>query len=456
MKIGEKINVEGTSLASGGEGIARVGEEGFVVFVPGLLPGEKGTVLIQTIKKRYATGILCGRLTKSADRVKPRCPIYGRCGGCQLQHMSYEAQLRFKSQMVADLMARMAGIEFKELPFCTPSPSQWGYRNKASFPIQNRKDDRLSWGYYASRSHHIISITECPVLEPDLLELSHATMNALKKHSFEGYDEQRSLGNLRYLVVRKASCTGELLAGIVAGRSQTKREIGSLRTVYDELSPSLPGLKGVVLNVNPEKGNFIWGPLFKTLSGKNNLVEQLSSFQYEADISSFFQVNSKQAEQLFEYASTQALQGKPNRILELYCGGGSLTAYLASAGVPVDAVEEWRPAVRLLRRNIEINELSNVTAFESSAEKIFDRLDPTYDVVVLDPPRSGCAPSVLEGMARILPSKVVYISCNPATLARDVAILKTKGYELETIRLFDLFPQTSHVETVVSMVKTQR
>lgn len=453
MKIGEKINVVGTSLASGGEGIARIGDEGFVVFVPGLLPGEKGTIQIETIKKRYATGKLIGRLTKSPDRVKPRCPAYGRCGGCQLQHLTYEAQLRFKTQMVADVMERIAGITLRDLPLCTPSPSEWGYRNKASFPIQNRKGDRLRWGYYAARSHYIIPITECPVLEPDLLELSNMAMNALTKHSFEGYDEQRSLGNLRYLVVRKASCTGEMLVGIVAGRSQSKREIGSLRTVYDELSPSLPNLKGVVLNVNSEKGNFIWGPVFKSLSGKNSLVEQLSSFQYEADISSFFQVNSKQAEQLFDYASTQALQGKPNRILELYCGGGSLTAYLASSGVSVDAVEEWRPAVRLLNRNIEINGLSNVTPFESSAEKIFDRLDKSYDVVVLDPPRSGCAPAVLEGLARLSASRVVYVSCNPATLARDVAILKEKGYILESLRLFDLFPQTSHVETVVSMTK---
>ncbi|MBP9958230.1 MAG: 23S rRNA (uracil(1939)-C(5))-methyltransferase RlmD, partial [Synergistaceae bacterium] len=222
---------------------------------------------------------------------------------------------------------------------------------------------------------------------------------------------------------------------------------------YSSLHGEFPGLKGAVLNLNTDRGNFIWGPLFKTLSGKNSLKEKLGNFTFDADISSFFQVNTRQAEQLFAYAAALALKDNPKRILELYSGVGSLTAFLASGGAQIDAVEEWRPATRLLKQNMVQNGITNVSVHECSAEEAFGTLEKGYEVAVLDPPRSGCDRRVLDGLARLAPQKIVYVSCNPSTLARDIAVLDEQGYTLQKLEAFDLFPQTAHVETVACLVK---
>ena len=453
MNAGDRITVDVVGINSEGEGIARHGKDGFVIFIPGALPEERVSVRILQAKKRYATAQINERHVSSSLRVEPKCPVYGWCGGCQLQHVGYETQLNIKTKSVTDALARIAGFEILDKVKCTPSPQEWGYRNKASFPLQTTGEHRLNWGYYAARSHRIVPIESCPVLEPELASLPKLCIDKLREAKFEGYDEQRAMGNLRYLVVRKGTHTEDLLLGLVTGRIQQKREVGYLRTLYSSLHGEFPGLKGAVLNLNTDRGNFIWGPLFKTLSGKNSLKEKLGNFTFDADISSFFQVNTRQAEQLFAYAAALALKDNPKRILELYSGVGSLTAFLASGGAQIDAVEEWRPATRLLKQNMVQNGITNVSVHECSAEEAFGTLEKGYEVAVLDPPRSGCDRRVLDGLARLAPKKIVYVSCNPSTLARDIAVLDEQGYTLQKLEAFDLFPQTAHVETVACLVK---
>lgn len=462
MKQGEILTLDIESINSEGEGIARVGGEHFVVFVANALPGERVKCQVLKVSKKFAAATTLEILKPSDVRVVPKCPVYFKCGGCQLQHASYSAQLAIKAKILADAMRRIAGVELPKGLACTPSPSEWGYRNKTTLPVVQGRKGPL-FGYYERRSHRVVPFVSCPVLMPGLEKLVADGVASLSASGLKGYDERSGVGDLRYIAARSAISPGgadetHSLLGIVVPREPKKRELGKLRDLCQKLAATGDSLAGATLNVNSAPGNFIWGPQFKSLCGSRTVTQRLNELDFKLDISAFFQVNAPQAAAMFEYASGLVKAAAPAAVLELYSGVGSLTAHLARVAERVDAVEEWRPSVRLMEENLILNELENVHVHADAAEAFMKgNLEPgNYAAIVLDPPRTGCDESVIAGIRRASPRAVVYVSCNPATLARDVSRLTEGGaFTLESVKAFDMFPQTAHVEAVALLNRGQ-
>jgi 23S rRNA (uracil1939-C5)-methyltransferase len=455
MNKGERVTLDISSMNSEGEGVARVGDEKFVVFVEGALPGEKVLCRVARSGKTYAAARIVDILSASPFRVQPRCPSYGKCGGCGLQHTSYEAQLDIKQTILADALERIGKVRLPRPISCVPSPKRWGYRNKTSLPVQRGAGGAaLVCGYYERRSHNAVPFGRCEVLEHPLEQIVRSAINDLGGANFKGYDEKEKTGDIRHLAVRSGD--GETLLGVVSPREISSREFGSLRNISQRLMGKNSSLVGAALNVKKSPDNFIWGPEFKPLCGKNLLTQKLGSYRFDIDISSFFQINSEQAAAIFERAADLIKAKLPpdSRVLELYSGAGGLTAYLAGRAGSVDAVEERRIAARRIEDNMALNGISNVRVHASSAEDFMpggSAVPGGYDAVVVDPPRSGCDEKVIDGIKRLSPEIVIYVSCNPATLARDVFRLTSDDgvkYALEDVTAFDMFPQTAHVESV--------
>ena len=448
---GDILTVKIESLSNEGEGIAHAGEERFVLFVTDALPGEEAEVRVVTRKKSYGTAKVLKRLTTSKDRITPVCPSFGRCGGCQLQHLEAAAQLTLKEKTVRDALERIGGLQNPVVLPCEPSPRQLGYRNKASVPVQSQRGDGINAGFYKKRSHEIIPFRSCQVLDPELEKILSQLLNLLRAEGFRGIREgAKPAPNelLRHVVMRRGTFSGETLCAVITNRMPTPAELTSLK----KIAKKIPTLGGLVCNINTAPGNFIWGHKTIEVSGSSIMTEKLGKYTFTFEASSFFQVNSAQALKLYEYASSLALAYKPERILELYSGVGSLTAFLASQGAEVTAVESWLPAAKYIKTNSEQNGIKTIKHFAAEAEEIAEKLsDQHYDVIVVDPPRTGCDEKVINAIAKMAPAKIIYVSCNPATLARDTARLSALGYQLKSAKPFDMFPETGHVETVVLM-----
>lgn len=461
MNKGEIMTLDITSVSSDGAGIARVGDEGYVVFARGALPGERVKVRVIKTGKRYSTAETLDIVKAAEVRRSPKCPSYGKCGGCSLQHATYGAQTAIKARILTDALRRIAGIELQKKIECEASPIEWGYRNKTSLPVRDLGGDRrFVCGYFAQGSHRVVPFRSCPVLTPSIERVIPKMIESMAK-SFRGYDERAQIGDVRFLAARSGGLADEsVLACAVLGRKFSRYELDRAKDIFSRLSKSIPDLAGASANFNTDPGNFIWGPVFKSLAGEQSVAQTLGSFTFETDISAFFQVNRAQAERLFAHASEAALADSPSRVLELYSGVGSLTAYLACGAESVVAVEEWRPAIRALESNMSANGITNVRGVECAVEDHLDDEDNTkpgsYDVIVLDPPRTGLPERAAAGIVRASAPKIVYVSCDPATLARDIARLLDGGYSLASIRAFDMFPQTPHVESVAVLVRNRR
>jgi 23S rRNA (uracil1939-C5)-methyltransferase len=450
VKKNEILTVEIDGISSEGEGVARCGgERKFVVFVTGALPGERVSCRVTKVGKNYATARMIDIERVSADRTEPRCPDFAKCGGCQLQHASYGAQISIKGRMLSDALRRIGHVAFDGVT-CVPSPDEWGYRNKTSFPVGTS-----AAGYYERRSHRIVPLTACPALRPPLERAAAALADAVKCSGLRGCDEKTGAGDIRAIAARSGLHDGreEVIAAVVAARELTGREIGALRDACQKAMSRTADLSGVALNVNASRGNFIWGPVFRPLCGKKYVRAGLGGFVMDIDISAFFQVNVRQAERIFGRVREILDKYGSSRILELYGGVGSLTAYLAGASRSVDMVEEWRPASRLAVANMEKNAIGGVRVLGQSAESYLagalNASGGKYDTVVADPPRTGLTGDAVRGIGQIAPEMIVYISCNPATLARDVSMLMNDwNYEPRSIEAYDMFPQTAHVESV--------
>ncbi len=454
MLQGEIRKFKITEINNEGEGIVRLGDERFVVFVPDALPEEDVTCRIVQAKKNYAVAKVLERHNDSSKRIKPLCPVYGKCGGCQLQHIDYSSQLELKRKTVYDAIKRIGGVPDPCVDGCIPSPSQWGYRNKASLPVQTDRMEKFIAGFYKNRSHDIVPFIGCPVLLPKLESNVVALLRDLKEAGLVGWNEHNSnvMNFIRHLVFRTAKFTDHSLCGVVAGRSANREEARKLKNIAAGLSDHL---KGMVFNKNLSKGNFIWGDEFSSIHGDTVMQEMLGKYRFNFEISSFFQINSEQALALYEYAAKMAAGESPENILELYSGAGTLTAFLSEAAKHVTAVEEWPQASKYLKINAELNGLNNITGHSGSAEDVSEALSgEKFNTIVLDPPRTGCDPRVIAAIIKISPQKIVYVSCGPATLARDIKSLMSNGYAIRNIQPFDMFPQTGHVETVLTMARS--
>ncbi|MBE3555796.1 MAG: 23S rRNA (uracil(1939)-C(5))-methyltransferase RlmD [Firmicutes bacterium] len=441
----------GVTLTGPAEGVTQDGRgvlhvNGATLFVAGLLPGEKGRVQVEAVHPRrgYAEARLLQRYDESPERVLPRCPVFGRCGGCQLQHWSAEAQQVHKRQVVADAFRRIAhlSVDVEETVNLTP----WAYRNKIEMPVvQTSRGTQI--GYFASHSHQIVNVETCPIAQPPANRVLAVLQRLIRQYHIAGYDETRQNGELRHVVVRVGERGREVLVILVT----RVRTVSWLDAVVKTLVDEIDGLVGVVQNVQPVATNVILGSEWHLCWGRSFLNEHLGDLHFHLSAGAFFQVNPPVAEKMYN-AAQEALQCEGTETLvDLYCGVGTTTLWMASQVKWAVGVESNRQAVQDAQANAVRNHVANVDFYADTAAHFLMRWvaeRQPVDRLLLDPPRKGAEPAVLDAILTAGVPRLVYISCNPQTLARDAARL-SNAYRVTRVQPFDLFPQTAHIETVV-------
>ena len=437
-------------LTQEGMGVAKL--EGFTVFVPNTAIGDRGEIKLVKVLKHYGYGILTKLTSPSPDRVEPDCPVSGKCGGCLLRHISYDSELRWKEGMVADCFARLGEISLPVSPILG-SKMQEGYRNKAQYPIQTGKDGKLKAGFYAGRSHRLVEQTRCKLQPPVFGEILEWVLAFGNAHNWTAYDEATGKGLLRHLYLRMGFATGEIMVcPVVAGKGHLPQE----QEFAVSLAKAFPGVVSIVINHNPRNTNVILGPKTRLLWGKETIDDILCGVRVTLSPHSFYQVNRDQAQRLYETALDLAQLKNSDILLDLYCGAGTIGLAAAGRVKQVYGAEIVPQAVENAKRNAAQNQIRNaefLCADCSQAVEEFAQRGIRPDVIVVDPPRKGCAPEVLTAIRDFSPERLVMISCNPATAARDCKELVKMGFTVEKIVPVDLFPRTGHCETVVLLSK---
>ncbi len=437
MRKNDVYKAEISGLTSEGFGVARV--DGMAVFVPYAIPGELVSLKIVKVNKSYAYGKLISIEQESPHRIKPECPVFYRCGGCGLQHMTYERELEFKTDKVLQLIRRTAGLDAPVEP-CVGSPEISGYRNKAQYPV-GMKDNEITAGFFAKRSHDLVSSDNCIIQNELSRRCVSAVIEYMKNCGVAPYCEETGRGRIRHIYVR-CSKKQALLTLVVNGRS-----LPATDDLVAIVLKHCPEVCGIVLNVNTKKTNVVLGQECITLWGKDSLTDILCDIEFEISPKAFYQVNHAQTERLYAKAKELAnLTGKET-VLDLYCGIGTISLFMADSAKQVYGVEIVPDAIKNAIKNAERNGISNVEFFVGDAKDAAAKI-PSADVVITDPPRAGCDREVIDHILRIAPKRIVYISCNPATLARDLKIFDENGYKTVKVCPYDLFPRTEHIESV--------
>lgn len=434
-------------LGHSGEGVGRC--DGFTVFVPHALPGETVTTEITEVRTNFARGRLQQIETANPQRVAPPCPVYESCGGCQLQHLSYAGQLEAKRQSVRDALDRIGKLTAVPVQPVLGMELPWRYRNKAQFPVgwQGRQ---VVTGCYASGSHTIIPTSECLIQQAMNDRLMAAVSRIATELGLTPYNEKTGQGILRHVMGRVGIATGEVMAVLVT----TQKDFPGNNELVRRLKQTVPELTSIQQNINAAKTNVILGRETIVRWGAPVIQDRLGRFTFQISAESFFQVNSLQTQVLYEQAVMAAGLGGGETVFDLYSGTGTISLFLAEKAEHVYGIEYSRAAVQDAEKNAQANGVGNVGFIAGDvSEKIVQLREKGIapDVIVLDPPRAGCEASVLETAAAMGPRRMVYVSCNPATLARDLAILAELGYASQAVQPVDMFPQTYHVECVATI-----
>ena len=432
-----------TDYTAEGQGVARI--EGCAVFIHNAIAGEKVTVRIEKAQKTWAAGKMVEILERSKHRINRVCPVAKLCGGCDFHHMDYAEETRLKAQRVRDCLNRIGGENFEEIPILA-APDCACYRNKAQYPVAVSKG-RVFAGFFKAGTHQVIENDRCGILPEQMDAVKDAVIDYVNRHGVSVYDEVAHQGLLRHIYVRRGVVSGEILVCLsINGRNIPKREALIARLKQIE------GFTTLVLTVNTKKGNAVLGDEYITLYGPGYIEDTLCGLRFRLSPRSFYQVNHHQAQRLYRAAIEQAEITKEDLVLDLYCGVGTITLCMAKAAGKVIGVEVVPQAVEDARDNAVRNGIENAEFFCGDAGEAALSLEAKGirpDVVVVDPPRKGLNADAIEAMAKMSPRRIVYVSCDPATLARDVALLKEKGYAVKNAMACDLFPRCAHVETIV-------
>ena len=428
-----------TGYSSEGLGIARIG--GQVVFVHNAILGEVCDILVMKVLKNTAYGKAVAWQSVSPHRVEPDCPYYRRCGGCAFRHMDYAGELEAKQRRVQDALRRVGGssVEVEEI---LGAAETLRYRNKGQYPVS--PEGKV--GFYQARSHCVTDIDTCLIQKPQADAAASALRRYMAEHRVPGYDERTGKGLVRHLYVRTNQAGQSLICIVVNGDKLPHEE-----ELVHSMRRAVPDAAGVVLGINTARSNVILGDRYRTLWGKDTLTDTLCGHQFRLSIPSFYQVNREQAEVLYRRAVDYAGLTGAELVLDLYCGAGTITLTMADRAKKLIGAEIVPPAVKNARENARANGISNVEFFCGDASDIAVKLaadDLRPDVICVDPPRKGLAPEVIDAMVRMGPQRIVYVSCDPATLGRDVKLLEHRGYKARRAAAVDLFPGTAHVETV--------
>lgn len=464
MKKNDTAVVKITDIGVNGEGIGKV--DGYALFIKDTVIGDTVEVKVMKAKKNYGYARLMEIISPSPDRVTPRCAFARKCGGCQIQEMSYGRQLVFKEQKVRGNLERIGGFQ-QELLDRVMEPvlgmeEPFSYRNKAQFPFGTDKEGNPVTGFYAGRTHDIIPNTDCALGVPVNKEILEIILEFMKKYHISSYNETTGKGLIRHVLIRYGFTTGEIMVCLVVNGE----EIPHADVLISRLE-KLPGMTSITLSPNMRRTNVIMGDGVKVLWGQEYITDYIGNIKYQISPLSFYQVNPVQTEKLYSLAMEYADLKGGETVWDLYCGIGTISLFLAQKAGKVYGVEIVPQAIRDARENAKINGIENAEFFVGKAEEVLPRWYQEQggskadsrgdddraraDVIVVDPPRKGCDEALLETIVKMQPEKVVYVSCDSATLARDLKVLCGAGYELRRVRAVDQFPMTVHVETVAKL-----
>lgn len=449
LKKNDRIPLRITGVTAEGSGVGRYG--GLAVFVTNAAAGDQITAHIIKVKKNYAVARIHQVVTPSPDRVKPDCPAFQQCGGCAWRHITYEAECGLKEQAVADAFARIGRLAVKPQPILAAAETD-GYRNKAQFPVSGTARE-LNIGFYAPRSHRIVDCRACRLQPPVFESALRAFSRWIEANNVSIYDEETHTGLLRHIYLRQAQATGEVMACAVANGA----EIPAPELLVGELLREVPGMKSLILNTNTARTNVVLGAKCKTLWGADGIEDELCGLRFFISPLSFYQVNRMQAERLYRKAAEYAALTGAETLLDLYCGAGTIGLTMAAKAKQVIGVEAVPEAVEDAKRNAARNGISNarfICGDAATAAGQLAREGVRPNVVLIDPPRKGCDAQLIGTIVEMNPSRVVYVSCDPATLARDLKLFGELGYETREATPVDLFPRTGHVETVCLLEQT--
>jgi 23S rRNA (uracil1939-C5)-methyltransferase len=440
------VKIEGYS--ADGSGVSRI--DGQVVFIKGALRGETCEIKIVKALKNMAYAIIEHIIEASPHRIAPSCSAFGRCGGCDFLHMDYEEELSLKRQRVDEALCRIGGLDLG-VSDMHGAPEIEGYRNKAIYAVGTKYGKALT-GFFRERSHDIVPVNRCLIQTEASDKAAAALCRWIDKFGISVYDEATGKGLIRHLFVRTAFGTKQMSVCLVAAASN----LPYTEELVSEVLSACPETASIVLSLNKKPGNTVLGEKFKTLWGQDHIEETLCGLKFKLSPKSFFQINPVQAENLYTKALDFAAADKSSTALDLYCGTGTISLVLAKKAGQVIGVEAVAAAVSDARENAEVNNMKNVEficADAAEAAKELKKRGVTPSVIVVDPPRKGLTPELIETITAMSPERVVYVSCDPATLARDLKHFATLGYNAERAEAFDMFPRTAHVESIVLMTK---
>ena len=428
-----------------GQGVAKI--DGCAVFIPNAIAGEKCLVRIEKAQKTWAAGKITQILEKSPHRVNRECPVAKLCGGCDFWHMDYEEETRLKADRVRQSLNRIGGEQLEEVPILA-APDCHGYRNKAQYPVSSEKG-RVFAGFFKAGTHQVVENKRCLILPEETDRVKAIVTDYVNHYRITAYDEKTGKGLLRHIYVRRGAVSGQVLVCLVVNG----RKLPHVEDLITRLQ-KVPGFTSLVLSVNTKTGNTVLGDEYITLYGPGYIEDTLCGLNFRLSPRSFYQVNHFQAQRLYEAAISQAQITKSDLVLDLYCGVGTITLAMAKAAGKVIGVEVGEQAILDAKDNAKRNNIENAEFFCGDAGKAALELEQKGiipDVVVVDPPRKGLNADAIEAMAKMQPKRIVYVSCDPATLARDVALLKEKGYKVTSAQAADLFPRCAHVESIVCL-----
>ncbi len=447
IQVGEKVQIRIENYGHEGEGVGRC--RNFTVFVPEALKGELVLVNITEVRRNFGRGIVMKILEPSPERILPLCPSAAVCGGCQLQHLDYENQLTLKHQRVIDAVERIGGLKDVTIHPVIGMAEPWHYRNKAQYPL-GILEDTVVMGFYRKGTHQIVPLKGC-ILQSELSNrIADKVRELVETYRIPIYDELNHSGLLRHVLIKQGSQTGEVMVVFIT----RNRPFPAGEKIAGELVGIFPEIKSIAQNVNDARGNVILGPSTKIIRGQDTITEHIGDFKFKIAAESFFQVNPLQTEKLYRKAVEFAGLTGRETVLDAYCGVGSLTLFLAEQAQKVYGIEIVTQAVNNALDNARLNEIKNVEFIVGAVEKVLPGLVQkgiNFQVAVVDPPRSGCEEGILKSFAENEVGRIVYVSCNPSTLARDLKILEGLGYKTLEIQPVDMFPQTYHVECVAKI-----
>lgn len=439
-----------TALTSEGSGVCRV--DGMAVFVPETAVGDVCEIKIVKVLKSYAYGIVEKIVTPSADRIENDCPVYKKCGGCLLRHITYEAECHTKNNIVRDAFERIGGLSPEFDTFLGALETEH-YRNKAQYPVANI-DGKAVCGFFAPRSHRLVPVTDC-ALQPQIFHhILDTIMDYINEKKLSAYDETSNTGIVRHIYIRRGAHSGEIMVCIVV-RKDISRQLSAL---CRKLSEKFEDIKSIIMNINDRKTNVILGDKCVTLWGNDTISDVMCGNNIEISPLSFYQVNTVQAERLYAKALEYASPNGSEVIADLYCGAGTIGLSMAKQAKKIVGVEIIPQAVENAKKNAQRNSIDTAEFYCGDAGEVFGKLRKrgcAPDIIVVDPPRKGCSAETIDVIADATPQKIVMISCNPATAARDAKLLSEKGYSVEKVCGVDLFPRTGHVECVVLMSRVK-